>query len=235
MATDIDAEAWRTAFTAETRRQVPARCAHDTTYVIEIDGERAGRLRLVRPPDFRELAGIQLLPAHQGNGLGTYLIEQFLVDARDQGLPARVSVQRDNPRARGLYERLGFVEVAADDRHPPSSSATATSSWSGAARGPSARPARPVGDERPGLEHERQRRVLVGAGDPHPLAHRVTRARGAGLALPRTDQGAHSLLGSLTTRAPAGRRRRSCPRCAAPGTAASGPAGPPGGGPAPAP
>lgn len=118
VADDIDAEEWRATFTAETRRQVRGEDAHDTTYVIEIDGERAGRLRLVRPPDFRELAGIQLLPAHQGKGLGTYLIEQFLVDARDQGLPARVSVQRDNPRARGLYERLGFVEVAADDRAP---------------------------------------------------------------------------------------------------------------------
>ena len=67
------------------------------------------------PPTSAELAGIQLLPAHQGHGLGTHLIEQFLVDARDRGLPARLRVQRDNARARRLYDRLGFVEVGSVD------------------------------------------------------------------------------------------------------------------------
>jgi ribosomal protein S18 acetylase RimI-like enzyme len=108
---DFDESAWRTSFAAETLRQVHGEVPHDSTYVIDIDGERAGRLRLVQAPDSRELAGLQLLPAHQGKGLGTHLVEQFLVDAREQGLPARVDVQRDNPRARALYERLGFVEV----------------------------------------------------------------------------------------------------------------------------
>jgi ribosomal protein S18 acetylase RimI-like enzyme len=115
VAPDFDESSWRAAFDAETLRQVNGKVEHDTTYVIEIDGERAGRLRLVRHPDFRELAGIQLLPAHQGHGLGTHLIEQFLVDARDRGLPARLRVQRNNLRARQLYERLGFVVVDAAD------------------------------------------------------------------------------------------------------------------------
>ena len=115
MAPGFDETAWRTSFAAASLRQVTGAVEHDTTYVIEIDGERAGRLRLVGPPTYRELAGIQLLPAHQGHGLGTHLIEQFLVDARDRGLPARLRVQRDNPRARRLYERLGFVEVDATD------------------------------------------------------------------------------------------------------------------------
>jgi ribosomal protein S18 acetylase RimI-like enzyme len=115
LAPDFDESAWRTSFGAATLRQVNGDVEHDTTYVIEIDGERAGRLRLVRAPGFRELAGIQLLPAHQGHGLGTHLIEQFLVDARDRGLPARLRVQRDNARARRLYDRLGFVEVAVGD------------------------------------------------------------------------------------------------------------------------
>ena len=72
-------------------------------------------MRVVRAPDHRELAGIQLLPAHQGQGIGTHLVEQFLVEARDLGLPARVVVESDNPRAQALYERLGFVEVRRSD------------------------------------------------------------------------------------------------------------------------
>jgi ribosomal protein S18 acetylase RimI-like enzyme len=111
---DFDEQGWRATFAERTLREVNGEVEHSTTYVIEIDGERAGRLRLVRAPGHREIAGIQLLPAHQGHGLGTYLIEQFLVDAHDRGLPARASVQRDNPRARRLYARLGFVEIGAD-------------------------------------------------------------------------------------------------------------------------
>ncbi|MCW2793623.1 MAG: hypothetical protein JWO76_2721 [Nocardioides sp.] len=112
---DFDEREYRTGFAEWTIDQVEGRVEHSTSYVIEIDGERAGRMRVVRAPDHRELAGIQILPAHQGHGLGTHLIEQFLVEARDDGLPARVSVERDNPRARALYERLGFVEVGGTD------------------------------------------------------------------------------------------------------------------------
>ena len=112
---DFDEHEFRSGFAAWTAEQVgevrPADLEHSTTYVIEIEGERAGRLRVVRAPDHHELAGIQLLPAHQQHGIGTHLVEQFLVEARAAGLPARISVEKDNPRARALYERLGFVEV----------------------------------------------------------------------------------------------------------------------------
>lgn len=113
VAEDFDEPAWRTSAAAATLRQVHGEVPHDSTYVIVIDGARAGRMRLVQAPGFRELTGLQLLPAHQAGGLGTHLVEQFLVDAREQGLPARVDVQRDNPRARAFYEGLGFVEVGA--------------------------------------------------------------------------------------------------------------------------
>ena len=112
---DFDEHEWRAGFTAWTAAQVaetrPPELRHSTTYVVEIEGERAGRLRVVRTPDAVELAGIQLLPAHQGHGIGTHLIEQLVVEAHRGGLPARATVEDDNPRARALYERLGFVAV----------------------------------------------------------------------------------------------------------------------------
>lgn len=126
---DLDERAWRASFGDETLRRIAGDSAHDATYVIEIDGERAGRLRIVRAPDHRELAGIELLPAHQGQGLGTHLIEQFLVDARDRGLPARVSAQRDNPRARALLERLGFVEIGPAERADPIADGDVRMEW----------------------------------------------------------------------------------------------------------
>jgi GNAT superfamily N-acetyltransferase len=86
-----------------------------TTYVIEIAGERAGRMRVVRSPDVIELLEIHLLPAHQGHGIGTHLIEQLVVEAHGAGLPARVRVETDNPRGRSLCERLGFGAVDGAD------------------------------------------------------------------------------------------------------------------------
>ncbi len=87
------------------------------TRVIEIDGARAGRFWVTRALDHVELCALQLLPAHQGRGIGTYLVNRFLDAARDAGLVARLRVERDNPRARSLYERLGFVVVDGDDTH----------------------------------------------------------------------------------------------------------------------
>jgi len=113
---DFDEAAFRTGFAEESLDQVEGRVEGSETCVIEIDGVRAGRLRLVQEGDHAELAGIQLLPAHQGHGIGTYLIEQFLVEARREGLTPRVSVEKDNPDARRLYERLGFVPVGETDR-----------------------------------------------------------------------------------------------------------------------
>lgn len=111
---DFDEPAFRSGFAEWTSEQVRGQVPHSTTYVVEIDGERAGRLRVVRAPEALELAGIQLLPAHQGHGVGTYLIEQLLVEAHDAGQPARAKVERDNPRALALYRRLGFSEVGTD-------------------------------------------------------------------------------------------------------------------------
>jgi GNAT superfamily N-acetyltransferase len=141
LARDLDEGAFRDRFVAQTFREVEGDVPDSTTYVIEIDGERAGRLRVVRGPDSLEIAGIQLLPAHQGKGNGTYLIEQLVVEAHDAGKPARVRAGRDNPRALGLYRRLGFTEVGTDDdeiilESAPRTQADGTEAEAGFSRGP---------------------------------------------------------------------------------------------------
>jgi len=113
---DFDEDEFRAGFAEWTSEQVQGVVPGNETCVVEIDGARAGRLRIVQQSDRVELAGIQLLPAHQGQGIGTYLVEQFLVEARRAGLTPTVAVEKDNPRARRLYERLGFVLVGETQR-----------------------------------------------------------------------------------------------------------------------
>ncbi|MCC9707108.1 GNAT family N-acetyltransferase [Streptomyces sp. MNU76] len=49
-------------------------------------------------------------PALQSCGIGTFLVEAAERRIRDRGLrEAELSVEENNPRARALYERLGYV------------------------------------------------------------------------------------------------------------------------------
>jgi GNAT superfamily N-acetyltransferase len=112
----FDEAAWRTAFTAWTRRQICGDVADGTTSVIESGGGPVGRLRVIRSRERIELSGIQLLPRVQGRGIGTAIIEDLKAEARAAGVPLDIGVEKDNPRARRLYERLGCVQVAEDER-----------------------------------------------------------------------------------------------------------------------
>ena len=109
---DADEAEYRAGFAEWTREQLAGELPGSTTYVLLRGDERVGRLRLVRTDDGTELAGIQLRPDVQGRGLGTALVRSL----QDEGLPVTLGVERDNPQARALYERLGFALVGQDDR-----------------------------------------------------------------------------------------------------------------------
>ena len=70
-----------------------------------------GRLRVACTDDYIELCGIQLLPAIQRHGIGTAIIEDLKAQAAAARIPLDLGVEKDNPDARKLYERLGFVQV----------------------------------------------------------------------------------------------------------------------------
>ncbi len=112
----FDEPAWRTAFTMWTRKQICGEVPGSTTSVIQSGGQPVGRLRITRSADRIELSGIQLLPDVQGRGIGTAIIEDLKAEAKTAGIPLDIGVEKDNPRARRLYERLGCVQVAEDEQ-----------------------------------------------------------------------------------------------------------------------
>ena len=82
--------------------------------IIEDDaGTAIGVFDVQYESDHTYLARVELLPEHQGRGIGTSLIRGLL----DGGRPVRLHVFVANVRARDLYARLGFrVESEHDGR-----------------------------------------------------------------------------------------------------------------------
>lgn len=84
--------------------------------IILFEQQAIGALSVQVEPMAVNLAGIYLLPESQRQGLGTAVITDILISAREAGLPVRLQVLKPNP-ARRLYERLGFRLVAETDSH----------------------------------------------------------------------------------------------------------------------
>ena len=108
---DFDERQWRRAFCEWTMEQVRGEIPDTTTSVVEVDSESVGRLRITCTADYMELCGIQLLPDIQRQGIGTAIIEDLKAKAAAVGISLELAVEKDNPDARKLYERLGFVQV----------------------------------------------------------------------------------------------------------------------------
>jgi ribosomal protein S18 acetylase RimI-like enzyme len=80
-----------------------------TLDVIEVGGERAGRLYVHRGPSDIRIMDIAIAPAFRGRGIGTQLLERLAEEARESGRKLSIHVEANNP-ARRLYERMGFVQ-----------------------------------------------------------------------------------------------------------------------------
>src|SRR5262245_27502894 len=76
--------------------------------LIVVDGVRAGILVVDDLPDEIFLARIFVLPAFQGRGNGSALIQSLMERAGAENKPLRLRVLVVNP-VRRLYERLGFT------------------------------------------------------------------------------------------------------------------------------
>ncbi|HMQ51901.1 MAG TPA: GNAT family N-acetyltransferase [Anaerolineae bacterium] len=63
------------------------------------------------------LANIQLLPAYQGQGLGSILIRALMQAAQEIELDVSLQVLKSNPAALRLYERLGFQMMGETETH----------------------------------------------------------------------------------------------------------------------
>ena len=84
--------------------------------IITAGGADIGMLDIEYRPAEIYLSRIEILPSHQGLGIGTRLLSALIDEARRKGQDLVLDVLTSNTRARALYQRLGMTEVA---RHGP--------------------------------------------------------------------------------------------------------------------
>ncbi len=82
--------------------------------IVCIGGARIGLLKAYRDATGWVLLQVQILPSHQGRGIGSRIVRAMLDQARQEHLPVCLNVLKGNP-ARRLYERLGFCSTGETD------------------------------------------------------------------------------------------------------------------------
>ncbi|MFC7581944.1 GNAT family N-acetyltransferase [Schaalia naturae] len=107
---DRDA-AWEQGFFA-------ARLAHPVDIEVAVaSGTVIGAVYVEQRADEVRVESLEVLPARQRRGVGSALLGRVLGRAGERGAPVSLRVHRGNPRARWLYERLGFQVVREDGSH----------------------------------------------------------------------------------------------------------------------
>jgi ribosomal protein S18 acetylase RimI-like enzyme len=90
------------------RADFEKRFAACTVSIIEAGSRSVGSLWLEQKPDSLYIHELQVALPQQGRGIGAAVIEMVSEQGASRGLPIALSVVPANPRARDLYERLGF-------------------------------------------------------------------------------------------------------------------------------
>jgi ribosomal protein S18 acetylase RimI-like enzyme len=78
--------------------------------VIQSSGSDVGFVSTGRAPGAIVVSTLCVAEEHRG-GLGAEIMRQFMAEAAAVGASIEVFVLKANPRARALYERLGFVDA----------------------------------------------------------------------------------------------------------------------------
>lgn len=84
--------------------------------ILLCDGTPCGFLSVEDRSDHIFLSEVVILPAYQGRGIGSQIIDEEMQRALDSGLPVRLQVLNEN-RAIKLYKKIGFREYGVTDTH----------------------------------------------------------------------------------------------------------------------
>ncbi len=84
--------------------------------ILSINGELCGYASVEETPDVITLHELVLLPNFQGKGIGSSMLAEVLVKAKETHRPARLQVLKENNAVK-LYRKMGFREIEETDTH----------------------------------------------------------------------------------------------------------------------
>jgi GNAT superfamily N-acetyltransferase len=97
------------------REDFESRLAGCRISIIEVEKAPVGAIYLELRPESVFIADLQILPDWQGRGIGTGIVRETVREATSSGRVTELGVLQLNPRARSLYERLGFVVTRVEE------------------------------------------------------------------------------------------------------------------------
>ena len=86
-------------------------------FCVHVDDVRVGMIQLFEKPESVEVGEIQIEPAHQCRGIGSWLLGDVVKKAHARGKKVSLTTGLKNARAFALYRRLGFEHVGQTDTH----------------------------------------------------------------------------------------------------------------------
>ena len=90
------------------------RYRYNDACIVCCGSEAIGLFKTLRDADEWAIVQFQILPTHQGRGIGAHLVREFLRLADVAGVPVNLSVLKGNP-AINLYHRFGFRVINPTD------------------------------------------------------------------------------------------------------------------------
>ena len=91
-----------------------AKAPASKSYIIVCDSRDCGWLLMAGDASFSHIVEIMIAPAFRGQGIGSEMLRGLMDEAKRDGIPLQLTVNKNNVNARRLYTRLGF-KVTGDD------------------------------------------------------------------------------------------------------------------------
>jgi ribosomal protein S18 acetylase RimI-like enzyme len=86
-------------------------------FVLQLDGFDVGVVSVQERTEELFVRMIEVLPAYQRRGIGSFVIRELLSRAEQNGKAVALKVLKSNRAARNLYQRLGFGVTGETDTH----------------------------------------------------------------------------------------------------------------------